>query len=556
MPNAEALQYITIDDFSPGIVQRVNSGVLTGAAPGQIGAARADGTFRCVALPNGGLGPLPKRYYDYEHAAISADTKTMAGFHLMGPLTTIEEDNPDLDEQDPDLHQVALFIAYGYTTGGTKHEVIETLNLYKDTTLILQDSSGGALNGRYAPVFMTPHVSNNDTGKIITFNWQRIADSGATDLCQLFYPYHDGGGPSTPTSPYTQEFENVFSNPDEIAGIQTAHQGRIVVASLLIQLWADRADNLNTPENLYFTDPLTTLNKTGSNVLRLGEEAPYGVALLASLTASDLLVIKQKGGGYLVQGDLIYPTVRHLPGITSPGGTWCEGVNSSIGFLYGVNNGGVRLWTGGEGSDQLAPQLDPSFWIAESLSALQHYKGKFNQWNDYILVPNNWLFDTVTKGWWRLEDPDEMVYFSYEPSPFNNVLYAARTTFSDAEPICVSGWDGKTPASSYSWAGQPLPIAMERRVTAREVGLFCQGEGTITLTFSGSDASDRVVTFEIPSGYSEQPIFLRQRFSWEGLHLSVQIESEHTNTGPAPIVRALRIGYYEGPQVPETGVVS
>src|ERR1700722_8860270 len=62
------LTFFTVDDFRPGIISQANYAYqagdntspvpVTGISPTSA-AAQPFGTFACMALPSGGLGPLP-----------------------------------------------------------------------------------------------------------------------------------------------------------------------------------------------------------------------------------------------------------------------------------------------------------------------------------------------------------------------------------------------------------------------------------------------------------------------------------------------------------------
>ena len=58
------LQFIDIDDFTPGCYDASPNAVSTpsstpGPFPAPLGAADASQTYQCIALRNGGIGPLP-----------------------------------------------------------------------------------------------------------------------------------------------------------------------------------------------------------------------------------------------------------------------------------------------------------------------------------------------------------------------------------------------------------------------------------------------------------------------------------------------------------------
>lgn len=544
------LKWFSIDDFSPGIVQRKNAYVLTGGVPAPLGAAEAEATYRCVALPGGGLGPLPKRHYDYSHAAIGdATTRYNTGFMVMGPIIDVVGANTAnvMEVNDQSSGQLDEFIlGYSYNANPNYTVTFEAIRawLAAPSILTLYSLTSATRTDVHGAIYMTP-ARHSPTGTtpidddlaLVAGAWERpLSVAALTGDTDFLYPFPGLGTP--------------YTNVGIVTGYLVAHQARVVAALKGTEAWAGKS--YYDQARLVWTTPYRLASRVTSDFLNVGPETPFGIGCMASLSASDLLVIKHQGGAYLIQGDLTYPIIRHLPGVTGTGGTECYGANTSLGFVYGVNQGGVRLWQGGEGSEQLAPQLEPNFWITPDWDPVYQYKGRFAQWGDYIIAPNNWLFDTVTKGWWRLEYPVEGVYTQFIPSPSNNVLYAARATWTDASPVVVSGWDPTAGASSYSWKSHPIPLSYDRRVTIREIHIIAQGDGDITAHLTGGN-QDVNLTFELPAEAATRPVLLRKKITWEGTAPSIQFVSYHNSTGAAPTIYSFRAGYHEDNQVAESG---
>lgn len=541
----ENLEWFAIDDFSPGIVQKKNSFTFTGASPSPLGAAQAEDTYRCVALPGGGLGPLPKKFYNYSRAAISAETKTVSGFHLHAGITNAIADFPASDETDPTVRTEEFFVGYGYESGGAHRERVDALKVWNTvptTVLQLYEDNDAVLTDVYGPFYMDDFRHANGVAGAV--GWPCIAVNWVRPITAITGANRDGfvyPSPAAAGTPYTE------SSID--GGIMCTHQSRIVVAtrSGTVASWGAET------ETIYFSDPMDPGSALGEYI-NVGPENLSSYGVLASLSANDLFGIKHRGGAYLIQGDLAFPMVRHLPGVVSTGGTECNGIATRLGFVYGVNNGGVYVWQGADESTPLSPQLEDNFWIASGTAKLRRYKGKFATWKDYIIAPNNWLFDMATKGWWRLDTPVDGEYHLFHTSPFNNVLFGARTTFSDASPIVISGWDPENSASSFSWKSQPLPLTYNRRVTVREVQVIAQGVGDITLSVIGStsDQSKNIV-WTLPAEAATHPVLLRKRLSWQGSYVQLQLGSYHSSTGPAPIINAIRGAYHTDQQIAESG---
>src|SRR5487761_2414506 len=67
-------QWVSLADFTPGIYDNSNIAGISPVIPAPLGAADARYTQGCMALPNGGLGPLPKFTTTYSYATLTFAT--------------------------------------------------------------------------------------------------------------------------------------------------------------------------------------------------------------------------------------------------------------------------------------------------------------------------------------------------------------------------------------------------------------------------------------------------------------------------------------------------
>lgn len=238
--------------------------------------------------------------------------------------------------------------------------------------------------------------------------WPEAYSDGVTRWASGVLVWARGGSP--PTLPYVggpdEEWGWIRYPPMADCHLLVAHQARLV--SVVQSNDSDLAE-----EFIAYSDALA-LHTGNYHTLLVGEEAPSGIGVLASLTADELFVVKHTGGGVLVRGDLDNPQVVKLPFIQSTGGLVSRGTPSPLGFAYGTS-AGVFVFTGGAQTEKLSNQIDGCLWDFWTKSAEEHpsavnwigSRGRFGFWHPFICVPNNWIMHTESGGWWRLENPDE-----------------------------------------------------------------------------------------------------------------------------------------------------
>lgn len=319
---------------------------------------------------------------------------------------------------------------------------------------------------------------------------------------------------------------------------------------------------------------------------------------IGTVSNSQLLQVKYDGGGVLISGDLDNPTVRRLPSVESTHGVVAHGTQTPAGFVYGATTG-VYAWTGGDTTQNLSPQIDGFFWDHTEGDPREQYdgpRGRFCYWNDAILAPNNYLMDTRSGGWWRLEKPVReagdipvcIPYNCYDVGP-DGELWAfpykiIDTTHTDSA-FTYSLGDFR---SYYSWKSRPLAQTDGRSLSFQDVELLVShsfpsritvtltGLGTVVDGFGSGAARQtitRSVTMVTPTGgaLNDRPNLLRADIpadlgdpsstgSFTAEFVSVQIEVQGLNSGgvpssdvPAARIHSLKLGIGQRSRVMKAG---
>ena len=120
VPDPHVDQWVDITDFTPGIYNNTYiSGVDNVIVPAPMGSANVQTTYDCMALPNGGLGPLPRqdRLSNYTKATATLFTP----LYLVGIINVPTSDGTQI-----------LTMVEGQNT--THHIFIVRSYLYNPTT--------------------------------------------------------------------------------------------------------------------------------------------------------------------------------------------------------------------------------------------------------------------------------------------------------------------------------------------------------------------------------------------------------------------------------------
>jgi hypothetical protein len=319
-----------------------------------------------------------------------------------------------------------------------------------------------------------------------------------------------------------------------------------------------------------------------TNMFRFMPENPGSIGVLASMNSNELIGIKHTGGGGLIRGDVAKPQFVALPGLPSIQGASNIPVVTPMGLIFGTRDG-VYMWQGAEGAELLSQSLDGWFWQPEGTPDLEDgflyedypNRGKFNYSSPYVYVPNNWVYDTRTGGWFRLsttthdvgEDTYRTAYRNYEVSATGRV-YAIKPLITESDLTVGHLWDRDVPAHSYSWRSQPLTRTVNKRVDVREVTIKVQGEGTVTVTVYGLNDQTDEVEFTIdapdrPRMYTK-PVNVKSEDIEVGVVATGPGTETYTDDGvpyaiegsPAPSVYSVSLGMRSGPSVARQGTLT
>jgi len=285
---------------------------------------------------------------------------------------------------------------------------------------------------------------------------------------------------------------------------------------------------------------------------QFGEEKPFRSGTVASITADEIIFIKDAQGAILVRGDLDNPTVVQLPYVESTHGAHSIPAKTNFGLVYGTANG-VYVWEGGESSRHISPQMEGWFWNHDTTLDYLGNRGRFAWWNPWVVAPNNFLYDSRSQSWWRIDSPTNTNVSCSVADVINssNRLYLfPHKLDGDDSPM----WYTATPdtlADTYTWQSQPLVETRTRKMTVHEVHLMATPAAavaaTVTVTLSGFDHDGTPVTpvattFTLAANTNPQMLHKDVVTNFQATHISMRIEANSNNTSePAPKIHAVSL---------------
>ncbi len=534
MPSSE-LSYETLDDFSPGIVSRSNYALGSTAVPAQLGAAQQTNTFRCIALPEGGLGPLPKRGSTVNVTAPEAsmtnvvDGYWITGFGAFGAIGGTADD-------------LIVAVEYIFNNAGSeqrRHRLYRIRGLGANTDTIKSINSA-----QVAPVHNYNAVMTNPTRAHPT-----DPTKAGIPVMQVAWQAYGGG---------SEQYISLFPDPaaPTVLGVNDltttryghtlTHQGRIVLLEF-VSYGFGNVSLMITNEQISFTDPpnSVTLTAAASSEVFV-QEVPFGFGAWGSMNAGELFFVKRSGGAVLISGDIANPSVIFLPGVTSTGLYTNRAVSTRQGMLYATEDMGLQIWSGGDSSRKVSEQLDNSFLDYPGLPPFDASRWtSFASWGgDWIVMTNNWLWDAGARNpaWWRMDDTSVYNGYWWHRSFDGPTMYSVLPSFTNTSNAAITQWDRRTPATNFSWQSHPIPVSVNRVINVRELVLVAQGSGTVTVTLTALDGTTQASAFTLTN--TSQPQRLRLTPAVKGYNIVVRIQSDG-GSGAAPVVYSLQIGHQD-----------
>jgi hypothetical protein len=531
-----ALTYVTIDDFRPGIISQSKFAYQANdnSAPvpwlGKPGAAQQSGTVGCIALPNGGLAPLPGivKTVATGYTPPAGVTGYINGAIIYG----MGGGNEILYGIEAKGGGTRSFQLTSYIDATTTTTAVQTFGPAADTTATGIAPLTGALTR------VNPTDPTQPGQPCVALAYTFVQNSGATQNNWL-YP-----NPGATGSFDLYEFSPSYNS------LCLTHQNRVVELTLFNYPWVGtvggQATFFATNETFNYTDPPNSEDMGAQNEVFV-EEDPGGVGAWGSISAGELFLVKNAGGGFIVSGDLNSPTITYLGGVTPTYGTLSDAAQTVVGLVYASNNNGVWAWQGGMTSQKLSPNLNDDFWQLNSAGSVGF---SASDWGDWVAMTNGWVFDTLNGGWWQLTNPGFTPLY-YGTTADGTGMWAVADSFLHASDPIIAKYDHSGPATLYTWKSYPLAQTKDRNLSIQEVILRAQGSGTVTITYEGVGGSGAVtqpVTFDITEG--TQPQMIRSNVgtgtgTFQAQDITVAISSSGTSGGPAPIVYSVTSGFLE-----------
>lgn len=314
--------------------------------------------------------------------------------------------------------------------------------------------------------------------------------------------------------------------------------------------------------------------------LAVADDVNSEIGTLGVVSVDQILVVKHYGGGAIVSGDLEQPTVRRLPFIEPTRGAVAYGCMSPLGFVYGSKDG-IFAWQGGDQSEKLSNQIEGFFWDhtsgvheLQNQPAAEEYggsRGRFAYWNHFICVPNNYLMDVRTGGWWRFGSTT-VTQAELTLYPYNIYLEDHRgrlfaCSYKAVEQVVSIGggqfgwlpwlqiYDPTRLDNYYSWQSHPLMETRGRILSFQDVKVVATQKesmsSTITVTLSGFNRDGTPVTpvsvvLGLLSQSTDSLQILRKdivpNFTAEYVTLRLEANSNAVDV-PAPKIHSVQLGY-------------
>ena len=561
MPARDDLEFITLEDFSPGIYDDWQG--AGGASPAPLGAAQLTGTVGCVSSPAGGLMAAPKRVNRLLQSVIDArvDATSYPSDDAKMRITSFRALSPVWDRTGKGVAEVGtpnpypdnLFFGFEwYFKGVTNYVHKQRVRLYKMFLQSAADPAEGAvttydiISNATTTEFTTPFNFGYTSIDLSRDNYSGPTTPGVAIAACMAMSNRDvltRGYKSFPDSATAAGADSVKT----MTGLEQAggfagyalfgHQDRVVLLDRSVNY--GHSTNGEVPTDMLCATAVNDILTTGVSLECFVAENPGLMGAWASINASEAFFVKQQRGGFVMRGDIAYPTVVRLPSLTPTFDCVnipCVAPDGRV--VYGSREG-VFAWDGGETSKHISSQLNGFFWNTGETSAFLHTKGSFAPFNGYVAAPNNFLWDSNTGGWWRLADPTTVPYTFYDVSAAG-YLIGVPAYVSASRKILADYYDFSLGQTTFTWRSQPLRATRGRVSRFREIDVLISGVGTVNVKITGINGASDNVTFSVNSA---TPVAQSLNISVQAHDAYVDITSTATSSSdPAPRVWRVALG--------------
>jgi hypothetical protein len=535
------VQWVRIDDFSPGCFDASNVSTEHPVISAPLGAANFDNTFACSSIKNGALAPLPGVIATYPFSTIgglqgSSTAALIAGFIITPQMADGQYEIVSIDEQDDGTHHYvravsflpAFFPVFNTITGPT-----ETVA-----------STPGFFGAPY-PAFTRMTVSGSgNPPPVLVFPTAVLTDTNGASGNMWVYP--------SLSAPTTYATTNLIAPGGSTTGQLICYGNRVIGMAGLSYSWPS-GGGIGTNENFNYTDPPES-SGFGNQKSVLSIEAPWGYGAWGTQSVGELLLVKKYGGGVILNGDINTPTSAiRIPGLQPTGNFVGRAGQTPIGLIYCSQNRGAWLWNGGNTSQKISQNISDSFFDLETGNITSNNYGFFvESWQKWIMFSNNVILDTDSNAWWTLY-PRKGVNLA--PLVGRNIFWYTLTQNGNqmvcAPLICNAGteawatvFDNTFPSQTYQWQSLPIHVTPNadhvidvRQVVVRASDPTNTGAATVQVTIGSFSATS---TIAIPT--TPVPIRFNVGNGAQGLN-DIIVTMVAGNTQAAPIIHSIDIGY-------------
>jgi hypothetical protein len=562
----EALTFVDIADFTPGIRHTISPGH-------PIGSATHLYTYGCHSDESKGLvpGPAPVRTWEIDPDDLPGTSSPASlvseGYRIGGLFCNDPVFTPGDTETGPDQNNSEIYVGVEWWTNGVFHRAVMRLLRHRTNPTwdqVWDDHTSQTYDHLSRPkrcYFSSGRSNNADASQVgpIVVGWVYGGPA-------KFFP--DDTDTDSGTVAGLAGDDQVLVSPDTFIG----HQGRALIFPLSLGFMGQTDIISVTNENYYWSgvNDWRTLdsNLSGYFTVIAGYEDPTGYGVVASNDAGELLLIKARGGAFLIRGDLNNFAAQTLPNVRGTGQSLDLGCHTPIGYMYPVDASQVWIWLGGDSTTNAAPFLVNDFFRVHNADLDDTPTGwgsHFTQsasWGDLVMVGNNWFADTNilapegVPSWWRLDNQDTYRFCKWTVDWKGRHAYGAQMGFRTADDPVLVEYDSNVKVPYYSWQSHPLPFTISQD-RASEL----RGTGTVLVTVSSSQNPEgKTQLFEFESSNTDDPqrrYATRQAraFSVKGTHLQVRIEARSLDgESSAPtICPPLSLGFRSAPHIPLKG---
>jgi hypothetical protein len=585
-------EYIEISDFTPGLQSDYLSYATTAGPSNQDGFCQVNDTHGCFGGKFGGLHPAPRLVATKTQALFDSVTARyptpgekraqIVATYLMSPVW-------------PSTGTAALggdLTAIAYS--GEPDQVFVAYNWYYSDTGAAGTWMRKYRLESYRAFRSTPDqvtiqtLANSVTGLQVAFpQSQRRYGFGSIDgtrsnltsatvpgPAHIVYSMADwtlnkvNGAWPGPSTLRSDTAANSLLGGTQYNQAVVSHQGRVIfIENQNNANWGAGVPNvLGQPfgsvgvvpagESVGYSDPNAFIaTNVNFNMQLFVEENPTGFGTWQSMNANELFLVKNRGGGVVIRGDVARPTVVRLPGLPSVYDATNKGALTDKGYVYGTRNG-VYRWNGADTADDLAPQMGGSaggwFWKTDDdetdLLWPGALHGTFAYAPPFVLTPNNFMYNTETNSWWRIspttaQDPSGLAkVFAHWQTSTSGRFYGFPAYISDTQTTVYSRFDPNLGTNYYVWRSQPLSRTRNRTLNLREINLTAQGSGIVTIQLIGP--AGVLVSKDFIINSTARPIiqFLPIKVQSQDVEIRI-LSAGDDDTINAPVVHRIAIGY-------------